>query len=340
LTSNLASTGPDRGRAPQRRSEEPPLVQVDNVAISIGEREVISDLTLKIEPGKCLGLVGETGSGKSVTCRLLTGMLRLLSGRTTAGTASFDGIDLLSLTEREWRQIRGRRIGLIPQNSLSGLDPVMTVGRQLVETLRELRPDEDPRRQAAALLEQVQMPRAREVLRSYPHQLSGGMKQRVMIAFGIAGQPDLLVADEPTTALDATVQREILDLLTGLRAERSMSMIFVTHDLGVVSAISDTVSIMYAGTTIESGPTNEVIGRPRHPYTKALLDARPTLEGSDARLKAIPGIAPEPDSWPAGCRFAPRCTFAVARCNDQLPRLETSGFRRLTRCVRSREIQL
>jgi oligopeptide/dipeptide ABC transporter ATP-binding protein len=316
------------------------LLDVQGAAIAIRSREVASDISFALARGECLGIVGETGSGKSVTCRMLTGMLGVIGGSATRGTALFDGIDLLSLSERDWRRLRGRRIGLIPQSALSSLDPVMRVGDQLIETVRELRPEANSRHEALALMEQVQMPRAREVLRLFPHQLSGGMKQRVMIALGLAGRPDLLVADEPTTALDVTVQREILDLLKRLRVENAMSMIFVSHDLGVVSAISETVAIMYAGTTVEIGSTAEVVREPKHPYTKALLDARPSLAGSGARLRAIAGMPPEPASWPTGCRFAPRCAFAQDRCRASLPPLDLLGVHRRVRCLRAAEIRL
>jgi oligopeptide/dipeptide ABC transporter ATP-binding protein len=318
----------------------PPLVSVDQAAVSIGKRELLSSVSLTVARGECLGLVGETGSGKSLTCRILTGTLGRLGGRVTRGSASFDGMDLVALDERRWRQVRGHRVALVPQNSLSCLDPIMTVEHQVVETVRHLRGSSDAPRVALELLEQVQMPRASEVLRSYPHQLSGGMRQRVMIALAIAGQPELLVADEPTTALDVTVQREIMHLLTGLRRETGMSLIVVTHDLGLVAAISDRLAIMYAGATVEFGPTAHVLSHPKHPYTQALLAARPSLAHRGRRLTPVGGYPPSPEEWPAGCRFAPRCPFVQPACQDAPPALRTIEPERRVRCIRAEELVL
>ena len=215
--------------------------------------------------GECVGLVGETGSGKSVTCRALTGMLRWLGARITRGRVLFGGRDIGAVDERCWRSLHGQHIGFIPQNSLSGLDPVMTIGAQLGETVRHLRGSRPKAPDVLALLAQVQMPHPREVYASYPHQLSGGMRQRVMIALAIAGQPELLVADEPTTALDVTVQREILDLMMDLQQRSRMGLVLVSHDLDVVARVSDQVAIMYAGATVEVGATTDVLAKPAHP---------------------------------------------------------------------------
>jgi len=313
------------------------LLTVDGLAVTIGDREVISDVDFQLRRGECLGLVGETGSGKSVTCRALTGLLERIGGRVTRGRLIFDGADLASVPERRWRDLRGRRIGFIPQSSLSGLNPVMTVGRQLMETIGLLRGGADKRMEALELLEQVQMPHPRESFDSYPHELSGGMRQRVMIALGIAGRPDVLVADEPTTALDVTVQREILDLLSDLQEQSQMGLILVTHDLGVVSAVSDRVAIMYAGATVEAGATADVLEQPAHPYTRALLAARPSLLGVGHRLNAIPGHPPDPREWPPGCRFTPRCPLAVAECSASFPSVGVLEKGQRVRCIRSGE---
>ena len=312
-----------------------PLLEVSELAVSIGDREIISAADFELARGECLGLVGETGSGKSVTCRALTGLLPRIGGRVTRGRLTFDGLDLAALGDRAWRDLRGRRIGFIPQSSLSGLDPVMTVGKQLIETVGLLRHDADKREDALELLEQVQMPHPRDAFDSYPHELSGGMRQRVMIALGIAGRPDILVADEPTTALDVTVQREILDLLAGLRERFRMALILVTHDLGVVSAVSDRVAIMYAGATVETGATSTVLEQPAHPYTRALLAARPGALGAGRRLSAIPGHPPDPREWPAGCRFAPRCPLAIAECVEAFPPVDVLDTGQHVRCIRA-----
>ena len=313
---------------------EKPLLSVEGLAIAINGRTVVSDVDFELRRGECLGLVGETGSGKSVTCRAVIGLLDRIGGSVTRGALRFDGMDLRSIGERRWRTLRGRRIGFIPQSSLSGLDPVMTVGRQLMETLSVLRGEGSERRQAIELLEQVQMPRARQLIDAYPHELSGGMKQRVMIALAIAGQPDVLVADEPTTALDVTVQREILDLLTQLRIQSQMGLILVTHDLGVISAVSNRVVVMYAGATVETGTTSNVLERPLHPYTQALLAARPSLIAAGTRLNAVPGHPPDPRHWPGGCRFAPRCPVEMPECREAFPSIRVPASGHGVRCVR------
>jgi oligopeptide/dipeptide ABC transporter ATP-binding protein len=314
------------------------LLEVDALAVQVGSQEILSQVKLSLEPGRCLGIVGETGSGKTMTARVLTGTLDRIGAEVLRGTARFADVELSTLGDRGWRALRGRRVALVPQGSLSSLDPVMSVGRQLTEAVRELGDVEDPRRAALELLDQVRMPRPEEVFRSYPHELSGGMRQRVMIALALAGEPDLLIADEPTTALDVTVQRQILLLLRSLQRERSMSLVIITHDLGVVEAITDTVAVMYAGTTVEVGPTEAVLADPRHPYTRALLAARPSAAGSGERLMDIQGHTPRPRDWPAGCRFAPRCAHAQPRCDAGLPQLALAGTEHWSACVRADEL--
>ena len=315
-----------------------PLLSVEGLAIVIGDREVVSNVQFELGAGECLGLVGETGSGKSVTCRALTGMLGRIGGRVTRGDVRLAGLNLGTLDESGWRRLRGRRIGFIPQSSLSGLNPVITIGRQLVETVKHLRSSTNARADAIELLERVQMPHAREVFDFHPHELSGGMRQRVMIALGIAGAPEILVADEPTTALDVTVQREILDLLLELRQQSGMALILVSHDLGVVSAVSDQAAVMYAGITVEVGPTSEVVERPFHPYTRALLAARPVLAGTGRRLSAIGGHPPDPGDWAPGCRFAPRCPSVLAPCAAQVPSALPLVPGRRVSCIRAAEL--
>jgi oligopeptide/dipeptide ABC transporter ATP-binding protein len=312
-----------------------PLLKVEDLAVSIGGQEIVSNVAFEIGAGQCLGLVGETGSGKSMTCRVLIGMLPYIGGRVTRGRATFDGIDLTRLNERAWRDLRGRRIGFIPQSSLSGLDPLMTVGRQLTETIAQIGGEGSERAAAEELLDRVQMPHSRHVFDSYPHELSGGMRQRVMIALGISGNPDLLVADEPTTALDVTVQREILDLLADLRRQTQMTVLLITHDLGVVLTMTDSVAIMYAGQTVESGRSAEVLEHPAHPYTQALLAARPSVLATNGRLNSIAGAPPDPKNWPAGCRLAPRCPRCVAACVAAPPAVSVLEGGRSVRCIRS-----
>jgi oligopeptide/dipeptide ABC transporter ATP-binding protein len=314
------------------------VLEARSLAVAVGSREILTRVDFSLEAGRCLGIVGETGSGKTMTTRLLTGTLDRIGGRVVRGNAIFDGLDLATVEPRRWRSLRGRRIALVPQASLSSLDPVMTVGRQLTEAVRELRGSDQPRTIALELLDQVRMSRRAEVFSSYPHQLSGGMRQRVMIALALAGRPTLLVADEPTTALDVTIQRQILTLLADLQAETGMTLVLVTHDLGVIESIADAVAVMYAGTTVEFGPTGQVLSDPAHPYTRALLAALPTAAARHARLMDIPGHAPSPREWSVGCRFAPRCQHSDERCVGQLPPLATVGDRRKAACVRVGEI--
>lgn len=293
-----------------------------DLSVSIGGREVLTSVSLEVGRGEVLGIAGETGCGKSVTCRALTGTLGLIGGRITGGSLTYDGVDLRRLSEREWRRIRGRKIGFVPQSSLSGLDPLKRVGKQLAETIRYVDQRDDVRARSLELLRQVALPDPEAVFRAYPHELSGGMRQRFMIALAIAGRPDVLVADEPTTALDVTIQKGILDLLRRLSAETRMSVILVTHDLAVIEDFAARIAIMYAGMTVEAGPTAEVLAAPAHPYTVALLGARPGSVPAGSRLKGIGGAPPAPQGWADGCRFAPRCSFGKPDCEMSRPGLE------------------
>jgi oligopeptide/dipeptide ABC transporter ATP-binding protein len=309
------------------------MLDVRNLSIAINGSMLVTGVDFSVHSGGCLGLVGETGSGKSLTCRALTGMLPRIGGRVTDGTIQLHDVDLVSLDRKQWHARRGRDIAYIPQNSMSGLDPLMRIGRQVAETVRAVTPDVGARARALELLDQVRMPQAGRVYDLYPHELSGGMKQRVMIALAIAGQPRLLVADEPTTALDVTVQQEILTLLSALRKELQVTVVFVTHDLGVVAEISDWVAVMYAGSTVEFGPTDRILSEPDHPYTSALLRAHPAHAVGNRRLAAIQGAPPEPRNWPSGCRFAPRCDYRVAACQDAAPPQKLLDSERWSRCI-------
>ncbi len=320
-------------------AEGPGLLECEGIAVSVGETELLSNVTLRMGRGESLGIAGETGSGKSITCRTMTGLLARIGGRVTGGRFTFDGDDLTRASEKEWRRIRGKRIALVPQASLSGLDPVMTIGRQINETLRVLTDHPEPGARALELLELVDMPRPNRVLRCYPHELSGGMRQRAMIALAIAGDPDVLIADEPTTALDVTVQKLVLDVLHSLVETRSMSMILVTHDLAVVQEHTDYTAIMYAGETVEFGRTSDVLRGDGHPYTRALLAARPGPMRTGERLGAIPGSPPSPGKWPPGCRFAPRCVHVAEKCCRDAVSLAQAGPNRVARCLRLSELQ-
>lgn len=315
-----------------------PILSVRHLTVAIGGTEALRDVTFTLPRGSCLGLVGETGSGKTITCRALIGLEQRIGATIIRGSIELDGQELTGLDEPRWQAIRGRKIALVPQASLSSMDPLMRIGRQLEETLRAQDPGAECRNRALELLDQVQMPHPADNMRRYPHELSGGMRQRVMIALALAGRPSLLIADEPTTALDVTVQRRILRLLDAIRCDSGMSLIFVSHDLGVVRSISDHIAIMYAGATVETGPVGEVFGRPSHPYTRALIAAQPASAVRDLPLAAIPGAHPSIGSRPSGCPFAPRCAMAVDRCARQAPAAVRIGTTHEATCWRAGEV--
>ncbi len=286
-----------------------------------GRITAVDHVNLRIEVGRTLALVGESGSGKSMTCSSLLGLLPA-NGRVVAGEVLFKGEDLLKKTPRALRAIRGRQIGMVLQDAMTSLNPLLTIGEQVGEVFRYhhgITDRAELRRRAVAALEAVRIPAAAERLDSYPFQFSGGMRQRVAIAINLACEPELLFCDEPTTALDATVQLQILDLLRELQRSRRTTIVFVTHDLRLAARFCDDVAVMYAGRIVERGPIAEVFDRPGHPYTEGLLRAAPSLLQRRERLTTIPGVPPAPGRWPAGCRFAPRCTQADARCEAQYP---------------------
>ena len=282
-------------------------------------------VSISVEAGRTLGIVGESGCGKSV---LSLSIMRLLAqpGRVTAGRIGFDGQDLLALPARAMRALRGREIAMIFQEPMTSLNPVHTVGFQIIEALRAHGAATDAPATAIAALGRVRIPDASAAMDKFPHQLSGGMRQRVMIAMAIACKPKLLIADEPTTALDVTVQAQILALLRELQAETGMGLILITHDLGVIAEMADEVAVMYAGKIVERAPAKNLFDDPQHPYTLGLLGSIPRLDLDRERLTAIEGAVPPPHAWPPGCRFAPRCPFAVTACDVAPPPLrEVSG---------------
>jgi oligopeptide/dipeptide ABC transporter ATP-binding protein len=295
---------------------------MDGLAVEIGGRVALRDVNLEVPAGRCIALVGETGSGKSMTCRVAVGLLARIGGNISHGSLHFDERDMTAASDRQWRAIRGRRIGMIPQGSFSALDPIIRVGRQLEETVRVLDPDGDVSARVDELLESVQLLDGPSVRRAYSHQLSGGMRQRVMIALALAGRPDLLLADEATTALDVTIQRGILALLRQRQEHEHMALLLVTHDLSIVRSIADSVTIMYAGTTVESGPVESVFSQPQHPYTRALLAARPGSVAARTRLPSIEGAPPGLGERLPGCVFVDRCPIATPACRDAAPLLE------------------
>jgi dipeptide transport system ATP-binding protein len=292
----------------------------------------VQGVDLVVDAGEIVGLVGESGSGKSMTALALMGLVDF-PGRVSATRMDFAGRDLLTAPAGERRALAGRDIGMIFQDPLASLDPCYTVGYQVDEALSlhgnaQERASAAPRKsRALELLREVEIPDPAARMRAFPHQLSGGMAQRVMIAVAIAGRPRLLIADEPTTALDVTVQAQILALLMRLRAEHAMALLLITHDLAVVAETADRVVVMYAGQVMESGSVPALFDAPRHPYTRALLEALPERNVDRARLRTIAGIVPGAFDRPAGCLLAPRCEFAVARCAAERPALEGPAAR-------------
>lgn len=316
-------------------------VGVDSSGTGNGVR-LVTDVSFDVQPGTVLGLVGESGCGKTMTALSLLGLLP--SGvSVTGGQILWNGRNLAAVADRDMEAVRGREIALISQEPMRALDPMFTVGYQLTATIRRLRGMKraEARKEAQSLLEKVGIVDAARILKTYPHQISGGMAQRVAIALALSGQPKLLVADEPTTALDVTVQAEILSLLRSLVKDTGMSVVMVTHDLGVVADICDQVAVMYAGQVVENGSTRAVLDHPRHPYTLALLAADPHANHADdmpERLATISGQVPQPKDWPSGCRFAARCQFAGSACMEPVPLLPSGTGEGLVRCVKADQL--
>jgi len=310
------------------------LVSIRNLSVAFGGLRVLHGVDFDVARGEAVGLVGESGCGKSVTWLAALGLLPAVA--SVAGSVVLDGEEILHAPAEMLDRVRGGRIAMIFQDPASSLNPVHRVGRQVEEALRLHRGLDGAaaRAEARRLFELVGIPDAGRRLDVYPHELSGGQNQRVMIAMALAGEPELLVADEPTTALDATIQAQILDLLRRVQAERGMALVLISHDLGVVSDICTRVCVMYAGRIIEEAPATELFARPAHPYTRGLLAALPDLDGPRRRLAAIPGGVPEPWNLPPGCAFAPRCGCAIAACAAALPEPRTAGPDHRAACIR------
>ncbi|MEX2274141.1 MAG: ABC transporter ATP-binding protein [Actinomycetota bacterium] len=305
-----------------------PLLTVDDLHVRFGTERglvyAVNGVSFDIAPGETLGIVGESGCGKSVTSLAILGILGR-NARVTSGTATFGGRDLLKLKDEQLRTIRGREIAMIFQDPMTSLNPVLTIGRQIREALETHfgmnREQADAR--AVELLDQVGIPSAKNRLKDYPHQFSGGMRQRAMIAMALACEPKLLIADEPTTALDVTIQAQILELLRTLVAERDTALILITHDLGVVAGMCERVSVMYAGMFVETGSASRLFAQPRHPYTLGLLQSVPRLDaGRRQQLQPIPGAPRNMLSAPSECPFAPRCRYEVEQSRQEVPPLE------------------
>jgi len=297
-----------------------PLLEVRDLSISFGPVQVVDRLSYAIRRGETLGLVGESGCGKSVSSLALMGLLPP-KGCRIGGSILLDGQELTGRDAAGWRAVRGRRIAMVFQDPMTALNPLLTVERHLLEVLALHKGlTGAPAREAAVCwLDRVGIPDPSARLSAWPHELSGGMRQRVLIAMALAGEPDLLVADEPTTALDVTIQAQILDLLADLRRELSMAMLFITHDLGVVERVADRVAVLYAGRKAEEGPVADVLRAPLHPYAEGLLASVPGFRPRTGRLRSILGQVPSPSAWPSGCRFHPRCERASERCRLEAP---------------------
>jgi oligopeptide/dipeptide ABC transporter ATP-binding protein len=322
------------------RAATAPLLTVDKLRVTVKSRgrtlHLIDTADLTLGAREAVGIVGESGSAKTMLCRSLIGTLARHGAAVVGGSIRFKDLELAGASERIWRQVRGRHIGYIPQSSLAGLNPVLTVGVQLMEAVRVVEPLARHAAEARALelLERVRIPRAKQVLHARSHELSGGMRQRVMIAAAIAQKPAMLIADEPTTALDVTVQREILGLLTDIRKEFGMALVLISHDLAVIESVCDQLVVMYAGATVESGPVAEVAAHSRHPYTRSLSASRIDQVKPGDDIVTIPGEPVAVGKWPPGCRFNPRCAYAADACrHGPQPALMPVGLQK-TACIR------
>ncbi|MEF2966454.1 ABC transporter ATP-binding protein [Paenibacillus sp. M1] len=315
-----------------------PVLQIQNLRTSFftdrGEVPAVDGVNLTVNPGEVLGVVGESGCGKSVTSLSVLKLIPEPPGKIVGGSILFKGEDLVPLKEREMRRIRGNSISMIFQEPMTSLNPLFTVGEQIGEAIRLHRElgRKDARVHTVEMLRKVGIPRPESVLDEYPHQLSGGMRQRVMIAMAISCSPELLIADEPTTALDVTIQAQILDLIRRLNEENGTAVMLITHDLGVVAEMCHRVAVMYAGKVVEEGPVREIFKNPLHPYTQGLIQSVPRMNEQRPRLFSIPGNVPVLHAGMKGCRFADRCPHAMPLCLEQLPELREYGAAHSCRC--------
>ncbi|MCJ8009385.1 ABC transporter ATP-binding protein [Lederbergia wuyishanensis] len=314
------------------------LLEVKNLKTHFFNRKkvipAVDGVDIKINKGETVALVGESGSGKSITSLSLMRLIPSPPGKIVDGEILFNGTDLVKLTESEMCKVRGNDISMIFQEPMTSLNPVLTIGEQITEVLiyHKKMSKKEATRKAIDLLKMVGFSRADEIIHDYPHRLSGGMRQRVMIAIAMSCDPKLLIADEPTTALDVTIQAQILDLMKELSQKTSTSILIITHDLGVVSDIADKVLVMYCGQVVEEASVEDLFDEPLHPYTVGLMESIPSLDGDTDRLIPIKGNVPSPDNFPQGCRFAPRCPHAFDRCLQEVPSLMSLDGKRSVRC--------
>ncbi|MCX5145618.1 ABC transporter ATP-binding protein [Streptomyces sp. NPDC048550] len=311
--------------APRSAPEGTPLLEVRDLHVEFHTRDgvakAVNGVSYSVNAGETLAVLGESGSGKSVTAQAIMGILDMPPGKIAGGEILFQGTDLLKLPAEEYRKVRGSKIAMIFQDALSSLNPVHTVGAQLGEMFRVHRgmSKKDATAKAIELMDRVKIPAAKARVGDYPHQFSGGMRQRIMIAMAMALEPDLIIADEPTTALDVTVQAQVMDLLAELQREMNMGLILITHDLGVVADVADKIAVMYGGRIVETAPVHEIYSRPAHPYTRGLLDSIPRLDQKGQELYAIKGLPPNLLNIPSGCAFNPRCPKAQDICRTDVP---------------------
>jgi oligopeptide/dipeptide ABC transporter ATP-binding protein len=313
-----------------------PLLEIQNLQIDFGRApnalRAVDGLSLSLDPGKTLGLVGESGSGKSVTALSIARLLASPPAFYSGGRILLEGRDVLKMKAAELRGIRGGLVSYVFQEPGASLNPVFRIGNQIQEALKLHRPEAATEAEVVRLLKLVGIPAPEARARSYPHEMSGGMQQRAMIAMALAPHPKLLVADEPTTALDVTIQAQIIELLGRLRQQLGMAILLITHNLGIVGDVADQVAVMYAGQIVETAPARELLQRPLHPYTRALMNSVPGLDADADRLTAIPGAVPRLGAFPPGCRFAPRCPIAKAECSEKIPELLEVEPGRFVRC--------
>jgi peptide/nickel transport system ATP-binding protein/oligopeptide transport system ATP-binding protein len=323
--------------------QKKPLLEVQNLSIHFSTEEgvirAVENASFEIYPGEILGLVGESGCGKSVTGLSLLRLIPIPPGRIVTGEILFDGRSLLNVEEKEMEKVRGNDISMIFQEPMTSLNPVFTIGDQIMEAiiLHQGLDKTEARKRAVEMLDRVKIPSPEKRIDSYPHQLSGGMRQRAMIAMALSCQPKLLIADEPTTALDVTIQAQVLQLLNEIQREMGMSVMLITHDLGVVAEIADRVAVMYAGRIFEYGPIEAIFGKMRNPYTRGLMHSIPQLGEKKNRLNAIAGQVPDPMDLPVGCKFHPRCYLMIEECKKEEPPLFRVNGDHFSRCIRWKE---
>ncbi len=327
-------TGTGQGQAP--------ILTVRDLTIDFapgsGRLPAVSNVNFTVRPGEMMCVVGESGSGKSVTALAVMGLLPATA--RVGGHIDFEGRDLTRLKRRQWQKVRGREIGMIFQEPMTSLNPVFTIGRQLLEAIRRHQriSPRAARDRAVELLDKVGIPSPRHRLDDYPHQMSGGMRQRVMIAIALTCAPKLLIADEPTTALDVTIQGQLLDLLNDLRADTGTAIVLITHNMGVVAEVADRVTVMYSGRVVEQAEVMQLFDRPAHPYTRGLMNSTPSLAGTGRRLNTIPGAMPNPAAAPPGCLFAPRCDKALPACDAGRPEDRALSPAHRAACIRAEEL--